>query len=113
MTTAVLITRHADNRYSARALALSDVVASGASEAEAIAALRTALAELQAHSHIVQVDVPLPAVSSDDPWLRTAGIWANDPSWDAFRLSPFAFPLPTACPLASTPEYCPGCRPGA
>lgn len=85
MTTAVLITRHADNRYSARALALSDVIASGASEAEAIAALRTALAELQAHSHIIQVDVPLPAVSADDPWLRTADIWADDPSWDAFQ----------------------------
>lgn len=85
MTTAVLITRHADNRYSARALALSDVVASGASEAEAIAALRAALAELQAQSHIVQVDVPLPGVPADDPWLRTAGIWANDPSWEAFQ----------------------------
>jgi len=85
VTTAVLITRHADNRYSARALALSDVIASGTSEAEAIAALRTALAELQAHSHIIQVDVPLPAVSADDPWLRTAGIWANDPSWDTFQ----------------------------
>lgn len=85
MTTAVLITRHAENRYSARALALSDVVASGASEAEAIAALRTTLAELQAHSHIVQVDVPLPDVPLDDPWLRMAGIWAHDPSWDAFQ----------------------------
>ncbi|PDW04606.1 hypothetical protein CJ255_02845 [Candidatus Viridilinea mediisalina] len=85
MTTSVLITRHADNRYSARALALANVVASGASEAEAIAALRTTLAELHAHSHIVQVDVPLPTVPSDDPWLRTAGIWAHDPSWDAFQ----------------------------
>lgn len=85
MTTAVLITRHADNRYSARALALSEVVALGASEAEAISALREALAELQTHSHIVQVDVPLPAVPADDPWIRTAGIWADDPSWDAFQ----------------------------
>jgi predicted RNase H-like HicB family nuclease len=37
MTTTVLITPHAENRYTARALALSDVVASGTSEAEAIA----------------------------------------------------------------------------
>lgn len=85
MTADVLITRHADNRYSARALALADVVASGASEAEAIAALRTTLVELQAHSHIVQVDVPLPTIPPDDPWLRTAGIWEHDPSWDAFQ----------------------------
>jgi len=85
MTTAVLVTRHAENRYTARALALSDVVASGASEAEAIAALSTALAELQARSHIVQVGLPVPAVAVDDPWLQAAGIWVADPSWDAFQ----------------------------
>lgn len=85
MSTVVLITRHADHCYSARVLALADVVAFGASEAEAIAALHTALAERQAHSDIVQVDAPSPVVSADDPWLRTAGIWANDPSWDAFQ----------------------------
>jgi predicted RNase H-like HicB family nuclease len=85
MTTAVLITRHEDNRYTARALALSDVVANGASEAEAIAALRTTLAELQARSHIVQVDLPMPAALPDDPWLHVAGIWAHDPSWEGFQ----------------------------
>lgn len=85
MTTTVLVTRQAENRYTARALALSDVVASGASEAEAIAALRAALTELQAHSHVVQVDLPVPVVATDDPWLRVAGIWADDPSWEAFE----------------------------
>ena len=85
MATAVLVTRHADNRYTARALALSDVVASGESEAAAIAALRTTLADLQARSHVVQVDLPVPAATADDPWLRAAGIWADDPSWEAFQ----------------------------
>lgn len=85
MTTSVLITRIADNRYTARALTLSDVVASGASEAEAIAALRAALIEMQSHSHVVQIDLPLPTASIHDPWLQAAGMWANDPSWDAFQ----------------------------
>lgn len=85
MATAVLVTRHPDNHYTARALALSDVVASGASEAEAIAALRDTLADLQARSHVVQVDLPIPTASTDDPWLRAAGIWADDPSWEAFQ----------------------------
>jgi predicted RNase H-like HicB family nuclease len=85
MTTPVLIIRHAENRYTARALALSDVVASGTSEAEAIAALRTVLAQLQAQSHIVQVDLPVPALANDDPWLRVAGMWADDPTWDVFQ----------------------------
>jgi hypothetical protein len=85
MTTPVFITRHAENRSTARVLALSDVVASGTSEAEAIAALRTTLTELQAQSHIVQVDLPVPALATDDPWLRAAGIWADDPSWEVFQ----------------------------
>jgi predicted RNase H-like HicB family nuclease len=85
VTTTVLVTRQADNRYTARALALSDVVASGASEAEAIAALRAVLADLHARSHVVQVDLPVPAATADDPWLRVAGIWADDPSWEAFE----------------------------
>jgi predicted RNase H-like HicB family nuclease len=91
MTTAVLVTRHADDEYTARALALSDVVASGASEAEAIAALRAALADLQARSHVVQVDLPVPAAPADDPWLRAAGIWATDPSWEAFQAAIAAY----------------------
>jgi hypothetical protein len=85
MSTAVLVTRHADNRYTARALALSDVVASGTSEAEAIAALQSILADLQVRSHIVQVDLPVLAAPVDDPWLRAAGKWADDSSWDLFQ----------------------------
>ncbi|NJO82841.1 MAG: hypothetical protein HC828_08495 [Blastochloris sp.] len=85
MTTPVLVTRQDDRHYTARALAFADVVASGTSEAEAIAALRTVLADLQARSHIVHVDLPVPAVSTDDPWLRVAGIWADDPSWETFQ----------------------------
>ncbi|MFP4438372.1 MAG: hypothetical protein ACLFVO_14090 [Chloroflexaceae bacterium] len=85
MATSVLVTRHADNHYTARALALADVVASGASEAEAIAALRETLADLQARSRVVQVELPVPAAPADDPWMRVAGIWADDPSWEAFQ----------------------------
>ncbi len=91
MTTAVLVTRHADNRYSARALALADVIASGTSEAEAIAALRIALADLQTRSHIIQVDLPVPLAPVNDPWVQVAGIWANDPSWEPFQQAVAAY----------------------
>lgn len=63
----------------------SDAVATGASEAEAITALQAALADLQARSHIVQVDLPVLAAPPDDPWLRAAGVWADAPSWEAFQ----------------------------
>lgn len=85
MAVDVLVTRHTPNQFSARALALPEVVATGASEAEAIAQLRVALAELRQHSRIVQVDLPLPEARSSHPWQPFAGIWADDPDWQAFE----------------------------
>ncbi len=86
MALSVLVTRQNEHSYTARALALSGVVASGSSEAEAIAALHAALADLQNRSHIVQVELPIPSGSLvDDPWMRAAGMWADDPSWEAFQ----------------------------
>lgn len=85
MSTDVLVTRHATDHFSARALALPAVVATGSSEAEAIAQLRAALVELQQHSRVVQVDLPLPEGSTAHPWLRFAGMWADDPDWHAFE----------------------------
>jgi predicted RNase H-like HicB family nuclease len=85
MATDVLITRHAADRFSARALALPAVVATGDSEAAAVAELRAALAELWQHSHIIQADLPLPEGSAEHPWMRFAGIWSDDPDWQAFE----------------------------
>ena len=85
MTYKVLVTKHPDNRYTARALALPDVVASGTTEAEAVDHLRDALADLQTHSRVVDVDLPMPDVAQDIPWLRFAGMWADDPDWDVFQ----------------------------
>ena len=85
MTHKVLITQHPDNHYTARALALPDIVASGGTEQEALEKLRAAITETQVRSRVVEVDLPLPVEATHDPWLRFAGIWKNDPSWDEFQ----------------------------
>ncbi len=82
MTTSVLVTRQPDNRYTARALALPDVVASGDTEREAVDQLRVILATLQEHSRVVEVDLPLP--TAEHLWRRFAGMWRDDPDWPAF-----------------------------
>ena len=64
---------------------LPDVVASGTTEAEAVDHLRDTLADLQTHSHVVDVELPLPDLAADNPWLRVAGMWADDPDWDSFQ----------------------------
>ena len=60
MTTAVLVTRHADHRDTPHALVLSDVVASGEAR---LRPLRAALIDLQARSHVVQVESASPSSS--------------------------------------------------
>jgi len=85
MTTSVLVTRHAENRYTARALMLPDVIATGATEAEAVDQLRTTLTELQQHSHMIEVDLPIPSTTGTHPWQRFAGMWRTDPDWVTFE----------------------------
>lgn len=84
MVTDVLVTHHSNNYVSASAIALFSIVANGETEAEAIERLREALTELQQHSRVVQVDL-LPLDDAAHPWLRFAGLWANDPDWQAFE----------------------------
>jgi hypothetical protein len=81
----VLLTKSADKRYIARALLLPDIVVSGTDEAEVLQELRTAIADVQANSRILQVDVPSSDDATSDTWLRFAGIWEHDPDWDTFQ----------------------------
>jgi len=85
MTYRVLMTKNPGDGYTARALALPDIVASGPTELEAIEQLRSTLADLQLHSRVVQVDLPLPDAPVENPWLPFAGIWEHDPDWEAFQ----------------------------
>jgi predicted RNase H-like HicB family nuclease len=85
MTTSVLITCQPDNRYTARALVLPEIVVVGATEAEAVEQLRVALADLQQHSRVIQVELPIADTAAAHPWLRFAGIWEHDADWEAFE----------------------------
>jgi predicted RNase H-like HicB family nuclease len=83
MTYDVLLTKTADNQYVARAMLLPGVAASGTSEAEAIDRLRAELLNLLANSRIVKIDLPAPG--NANPWLQSAGIFRDDPTWEAFQ----------------------------
>lgn len=85
MATNILITRQADNRYTARALVLPEIVVSGATEAEAVEHLRAALSDVKQYSRVIQLDLPITATPLEHPWLRFAGMWEHDPDWEAFE----------------------------
>lgn len=93
MTYKVLVTKQTDSRYMARAFVLPDIVAYGDTESEAVDQLRVALTNVQAHSRIVQVDLPLSDEPVENPWLRHAGIWEHDSDWDAFQTAVKAYRL--------------------
>ncbi|MFZ0547915.1 MAG: type II toxin-antitoxin system HicB family antitoxin [Candidatus Promineifilaceae bacterium] len=90
MTYDVLVTKEKSQRYTARVLLLPEIVASGNTEEEALEQVKTAITDLRINSRIVQLDVPSLA-DGDDPWLRYAGLWADDPDWELFRSEVEAF----------------------
>jgi predicted RNase H-like HicB family nuclease len=79
----ILLTKRPGNGYIARPVLWPEVVAAGADEAEALAAIHEALAEFLANSRIVQIEVPGPQEATADPWLRFAGMWSGvaDAQW--------------------------------
>lgn len=87
----VLLTKQPNSHYVARVMSLPDVVVSGADDAEVLARVRAAIARVQANSRIVQVEAPPLAETPNDPWLRFAGIWEDDPDWEAFQAEIRAF----------------------
>lgn len=87
----VLLTKQPNSLYTARVLSLPDVIVSGTDDAEVLARVRAAIAHMHANSRLVQVEAPSLAEMPDDPWLRFAGIWEDDPDWDVFQSEIQAF----------------------
>ena len=81
----VLLTRQPNSLYTARVPSLPDVVVSGADDTEVLARVRAAIVYMQVNSRLVQVEVPPLTETLDDPWLRFAGMWENDPDWDLYQ----------------------------
>ena len=92
MTYDILVTRIDSKQYTARALLFPNIMATGHNEQEVLGQVQTAIADLRTKSRIVRIDVPaIPGDSDDDPWLRFAGAWQDDPDWDVFQAEVRAF----------------------
>lgn len=61
----ILLTKNPNNGFTARPLALPELIVAADDEGEALARVRNAIADLQVHSRIVHIDLPL---TLDDPW---------------------------------------------
>ena len=86
----ILLTKHTNNGYTARPVLLPEIVIHADDESKALSLVSEAIAELQNKSRIVRIEVQQPQ-EPDDPWLRFAGMWANDPDWELFQAEVQAF----------------------
>lgn len=82
MVSLILVRSDAPDQYVAQSLALPEVRATAATEAEAIDQVRASLTSLLTSSKLVRVEVALP--DGGNPWLSGFGRSADDPDFDDY-----------------------------
>jgi predicted RNase H-like HicB family nuclease len=83
----IFIQNPTENHFTASVIGVPDCVAIGKTKAEALANVKSALEEQLAQGEIVTLDLQLPVSSaelSQNPLMKFAGMWANDPTFDDF-----------------------------
>jgi len=86
MTYNVLIQPQSGGTYRATVLGWPDITATGNSEQTAIERVRRAIRERLGQGKLIRVEVDedIAASSVEHSWLRTLGMWKDDPTFDDF-----------------------------
>lgn len=84
MTYDVLLTQQGD-KFVARVCQWPAIVAESDTEEEALRKVQAHLQSLLAEGRIVQLE--LDRQPAEHPWQQFAGMFANDPDWEAFQAS--------------------------
>ena len=83
MTYDVLLEKVAHNGYTARVLAWPDCAVAAETREKVLALARMTILERLAQAEIVTIEVKPEEIAN--PWLKFAGMWADDPYMDEFR----------------------------
>jgi hypothetical protein len=78
----VSIKQAEDMTYTAQVLAWPDCVVTGKIRDEVITRIRCEIVKRLAQSEIVTIEIDLAELKN--PWIRFAGMWADDPNFDEF-----------------------------
>lgn len=88
----VLVQKPSERHFVASILGISGIVADGNTEEEVIAKIKTALKSQLATAKIVTIDIDSESPQAEtDPWIKHAGIFADDPTFDNFLEEVAAF----------------------
>ena len=80
MRYAILLHQAADGSYQATVPALPHLSRTGATRDETLQAIRQALVATLTTTELLYVDIPNGADPQLNPWLTTAGLFADDPT---------------------------------
>lgn len=80
----VILRPQPDGSFQAFVPAIPGIVASGATREEALTAVQCAIKHALAGAEVANVDVLLDGETVRNPWLETAGMFADDETWDQF-----------------------------
>ena len=82
----ILLQKSSEQHFVASVVGFSDAVADGTTEHEAVEKVKAAMKEQLATAKILMVEVSTHAEEKKeiDPWIKRAGVFADDPTWDDF-----------------------------
>lgn len=80
----VFVQGQAGQGFIAAVIGMHDCIAEGQTKEEAIARARAALEERLAQGEIVTIEVESGNKPTGNPWLDSAGVFRNDPTFDDF-----------------------------
>ncbi len=81
----VLIQPKRGGGYKAAIPMLPKCHSTGATEAEALANLRSVLSKFLQKAKITSIQIDENGQRQNDPWLAMAGMWRDDPTWDEYQ----------------------------
>ena len=84
MTYDVLLTKK-DEKFIARVRQWPEIIVEGDTEETVLAQARADLKALLTSGRVVQLDLEIEP--DEHPWLKFAGVFAEDPDWDLFQAS--------------------------
>jgi predicted RNase H-like HicB family nuclease len=86
MTFQIFIQNQPEQGYVASVIGIPDCVAEGATKEEAVVKAKEVLSRLLTQGEIVSVEMEnVLQTQPDNPWLKIAGKYKDDPTWDDFQ----------------------------
>lgn len=82
MQYAIVIRQGADGGFQATVPLLPGLSRSGRTRAEVLEAISVEITRAMSAAEVVMLTLPEPPTAAENPWLATAGLFADDPTLD-------------------------------